>query len=69
MTPRQLVLRNLAVNYYFDEPETPADTAVVFLHGWRSNALIWQPIFAKLRGKFRLYALDLPGFGQSEVPR
>ncbi|MBI2617050.1 alpha/beta hydrolase [Candidatus Gottesmanbacteria bacterium] len=44
--------------------------AVVFLHGWRSNRTVWYPIMAKFqKGKRRLIALDLPGFGNSEYPQ
>ena len=43
---------------------------IIFLHGWRSNAEAWRPILDRLdeRG-YALYALDLPGFGASEMPQ
>ncbi len=43
---------------------------IIFLHGWRSEAAVWQPIFDQLHNApYALYALDLPGFGASETPK
>jgi len=69
MNSRQVILRGLLVNYYFDESAPSASPAVVFLHGWRSNALIWKPVTVALVKKYAVYALDFPGFGGSEVPK
>lgn len=69
MTEKQLVVDNLLLNYYVQQNPSEAVTAVVFLHGWRSNGRLWNPVFQLLsQSKFDLYALDLPGFGKSEPP-
>ena len=69
MNSRQIIVRGLLVNYYYDESAPPASQAVVFLHGWRSNAMIWRPILESFHSTYRLYAIDFPGFGNSELPR
>lgn len=38
---------------------------LVLLHGWGLNQAIWFPIRAKLAQHFRVYTVDLPGFGES----
>jgi pimeloyl-ACP methyl ester carboxylesterase len=42
--------------------------AVTFLHGYPSSSLDAVPVFERLRGSYRLVALDLPGFGASAKP-
>ncbi|AKC32447.1 pimeloyl-ACP methyl ester esterase BioH [Candidatus Pantoea carbekii] len=39
---------------------------LVLLHGWGFNAEIWYSIVPYLRPYFRLYLVDLPGFGRSQ---
>lgn len=39
---------------------------LVFLHGWGVNSAIWQPVVEELSQYFKLYLVDLPGFGKSE---
>lgn len=69
MIEKQIVLDNLLVNYYVTENPSEAAATVVFLHGWRSNSRIWEPIYQNLQGRgFALYGLDLPGFGGSAAP-
>lgn len=36
-------------------------TPVVLLHGTNANALTWKPQLRALAGRFRIYALDIPG--------
>ena len=40
--------------------------AVVFLHGFLGNRLMWSPLVEALPRKYRCIALDLPGHGDSE---
>lgn len=42
--------------------------AVVLLHGWGASAATMQPIADCLRDRWRVVALDFPGFGQSPPP-
>lgn len=41
---------------------------MTFLHGYPSSSLDAVPLFDRLRGSYRLVALDLPGFGASAKP-
>ena len=36
---------------------------VVLLHGWGSGAAVWDDIGRRLRPRFRVHALPLPGYG------
>ena len=70
MEKKQLVLNNQLVTYY-EEGHGP--TPIIFLHGWRSEATVWQSTIQALCAlrfaqKYILYALNFPGFGTSEPP-
>jgi pimeloyl-ACP methyl ester carboxylesterase len=41
---------------------------LVLLHGWNSNAHIFDDIAPRLAKDFRVVALSLPGFGESDAP-
>ncbi len=41
---------------------------VVLLHGWGGRVESFRPVFDFLRPRFKVYALDLPGFGRSDEP-
>lgn len=41
---------------------------VVLLHGWGGEASSFQPVFEWLAQSHKVYALDLPGFGKSQIP-
>lgn len=54
--------------FYFDAGESSDQTPFVMVHGLGDEADTWRhilPILAKTR---RVIALDLPGFGRSELP-
>ncbi|MDP3740813.1 MAG: alpha/beta hydrolase [bacterium] len=70
MIEKQIILKDLLINYYLAESTNPAAKTAIFLHGWRANGMIWIPIVKFLKGSdFNIYCLDLPGFGKSENPR
>ncbi len=65
--PQQIVINNLLINYY--EFCKGDKQNVIFLHGWRSQSLVWQQIADRLKSEgYTIYALDLPGFGSSAAP-
>ena len=74
MLGKQLVVNNLLLNYLEQKVSDTAQT-VVFLHGWKASVEIWKPIIERLLRSPRndktlnIYALDLPGFGKSEMPK
>jgi pimeloyl-ACP methyl ester carboxylesterase len=48
--------------------DTGAGAPVVVLHGWGGRIESMVPVIDCLKEKFRVVALDLPGFGDSPVP-
>lgn len=57
-------VEGLNINY-IDEG---TGNAVLLLHGWGGSIQTMMPIFNILKDKFRVVALDLPGFGESDEP-
>src|SRR5262249_33612158 len=43
--------------------------AVVLLHGYAETSRMWRPIIPLLAQKFQVIAPDLPGIGDSAIPR
>jgi len=43
--------------------------AVVLLHGYTQTSRMWRPIIPLLAEKFTVIAPDLPGIGDSEIPK
>ncbi len=41
---------------------------VILLHGWGGEAASFQPVFKWLSQSHKVYVLDLPGFGKSQIP-
>ena len=52
------------------EDQHPEDKRpyIVLIHGTGSCSLVWGDIWKELSLKFRIIAIDLPGFGQSPTP-
>lgn len=71
MTHKQIIIRGLLIHYYIEgEGRTP----IIFLHGWRSEAAVWHNTIHQLTHAlpsktYSMYAIDLPGFGKSEIPQ
>ncbi|EOD00759.1 alpha/beta fold hydrolase [Caldisalinibacter kiritimatiensis] len=42
---------------------------VLLLHGWGANITTMLPILNHLKDRFKVYAIDLPGFGESDKPK
>jgi pimeloyl-ACP methyl ester carboxylesterase len=43
--------------------------AVILLHGYTQTSRMWRPIMPLLAEKFTVIAPDLPGIGDSEIPK
>ena len=43
--------------------------AVILLHGYTQTSRMWRPVIPLLAGKFTVIAPDLPGIGDSEIPK
>ena len=61
----KLVVQNLAVEYE-DFGKGPV---MLFLHGWQDDLHTFDALFPLLSPPWRIIALDLPGFGKSEMPK
>ncbi|NTU66739.1 MAG: alpha/beta hydrolase [Candidatus Moranbacteria bacterium] len=65
MNKKNIIIDGLNVRYYLTDNFDP-EKAVVFLHGWGSEAMHFGGMLQKIESAA---ALDLPGFGGSEKPK
>lgn len=65
MIPVTVNIKGLNINYIC---EGQGDT-VLLLHGWGSNITLFQSAIDLLKTKYRVIAMDMPGFGESEEPK
>jgi pimeloyl-ACP methyl ester carboxylesterase len=67
---KQIIVNDLLVNYYYFLPDKKSpNKTLVFLHGWGVDSQLWFKITPELINKnYSMYFLDLPGFGQSQLP-
>src|SRR5580698_2263795 len=42
---------------------------VILLHGYTQTSRMWRPLMPLLADKFTMIAPDLPGIGDSEIPK
>src|SRR5438874_4873674 len=42
---------------------------VILLHGYAETSRMWRPLIPRLAEKFTVIAPDLPGIGDSDIPR
>lgn len=42
---------------------------VILLHGYAETSRMWRPLIPRLAAKFRVIAPDLPGIGDSAIPK
>lgn len=62
----QLTVHNLNIHYYQGGPAS-AET-LVLLHGFAADKDNWLRFARHLTANYRVIALDLPGFGDSDLP-
>ncbi|MET0816195.1 MAG: alpha/beta fold hydrolase [Solirubrobacteraceae bacterium] len=65
---RTMELLGRRVNVLDTGPVEGGGTPLVFIHGWSSNWQSWLLTIPAFLGGHRCIALDLPGFGGSEMP-
>lgn len=61
---KTIIVDNLSICYYQSTPFAGSG-ALVFLHGWGSQALHFSKTLERCQS---VVALDLPGFGESQMP-
>ncbi|MFT4042655.1 MAG: alpha/beta fold hydrolase [Gordonia sp. (in: high G+C Gram-positive bacteria)] len=50
-------------------PDHDPRAVVIFVHGWPDTHTVWNPVAARLRDEFRVFAYDTRGLGDSDRPR
>lgn len=60
-------INGVALNYEVSGP--PAGESLLLLHGWGHDLHAWDPVMSELEKKYRVWRIDLPGFGKSSLPR
>jgi len=56
------------VRIRYAESDGPADRTIVLTSPWPESIYAFAPVWSALASRFRLFAVDLPGFGASEQP-
>jgi pimeloyl-ACP methyl ester carboxylesterase len=52
--------------HYLTQGQGPA---LILLHGYTQTSRMWRPLIDKLKDKFTVIAPDLPGIGDSDIPK
>ncbi|HET8708241.1 MAG TPA: alpha/beta fold hydrolase, partial [Pseudomonadales bacterium] len=60
----------MSLTLYHDvfRSESAHPQALVVLHGWGLNAVVWDDIMPALLKHFEVTVIELPGFGRSPMP-
>ncbi|MEX0934987.1 MAG: alpha/beta hydrolase [Candidatus Paceibacterota bacterium] len=67
---RTIMVEDQPVRFYEHIGENTFLPPLVFLHGWRSSSRVWElTLRAFKEGGFTFYLIDLPGFGESDLPK
>ncbi len=56
------------LSMFYRETGPPDAPVVLLLHGFPSSSRMFEPLFPRLGGRYRLIAPDYPGFGHSVAP-
>ncbi len=62
----KILIDNIKINYKIYGKDNIKN--IVILHGWGANLSTFAPICEYLKFKYKVYAIDLPGFGKSSTP-
>ena len=60
----EIIINGLKVNYY----QSGSGPDLVILHGWGRDTSEWFGVLKALETKYRVWLIDLPGFGGSQAP-
>lgn len=68
---REARVHGLPISYYYQAPAQTAPEAfpILLIHGIADNALTWSFIQGALARTYPVYAIDLPGYGFSGLPK
>lgn len=62
--PDNVAISSDGVKISFDQ-QGKDKPALIFVHGWSNNESVWDTQMAHFSKKYRVIAVDLPGFGES----
>ena len=68
MTAKKVQIKNDSVTIHYYQAGK-GERTLIFLHGWCINGKYWESQLAYFQEKYAVYAIDLPGFGQSKADR
>ena len=60
----EIVLNNKRINYEIEGEGKP----IILLHGWLASLETMMPIQKHLAKNFKVYNVDIIGFGKSDLP-
>lgn len=60
----KIKIDNLNINYIVEGEQNKEE--VILLHGWGASIKAFLPVYKYLSKNYRVYALDFPGFGESD---
>jgi pimeloyl-ACP methyl ester carboxylesterase len=63
-----VVISSDGVKFSFDQ-QGKGKPVLIFVHGWSNNKSVWDAQMSYFSEKYRVIAVDLPGFGESEYNR
>jgi len=56
------------IKIVYNETGKDSKTNIILLHGWGANKESFLPVQGYFSNKFKVYNIDMPGFGESEKP-
>jgi pimeloyl-ACP methyl ester carboxylesterase len=62
----RLNVNNIQIYYEYFDHENPDAKVIVLVHGFLSSTISFRQLLPGLTKEYKVIALDLPGFGQSE---
>jgi pimeloyl-ACP methyl ester carboxylesterase len=62
----RLNVNNVEIYYEYFDHESPDAKVIVLVHGFLSSTISFRKLLPYLTKEYKVIALDLPGFGQSE---
>ena len=58
-----------SVEIFHVEMGDPGAPVLLLIHGWPTSSIDWFAVAGQLSGRFRVCALDFPGYGFSDKPQ
>lgn len=62
----EIEINDLKIHYIEEGKDTK--TSILLLHGWGASIKSFKPVINELSKYYKVYAIDFPGFGESEDP-